>query len=131
MATKKTPARPKPLGTLVDELWAERERKRAAEAHVKTIDDVIESLTSELMERMENEGLDAVKGQKSSISVGAAITASVQDWDAFSAWIIKNRATHLLQRRVSDPAYRELLEAGKKVPGVEPFIKKKLNIRSL
>jgi hypothetical protein len=38
---------------------------------------------------------------------------------------------HLLQKRVSEPAYRELLEKGKKVPGVQPFTARKLNLRSL
>ena len=127
MATK----RPRPLGTLVDDLWQERERKRAAEAHVKTIDEVIEALQLELMERMEKEGLAQVKGASASISIGAAVTANVTDWDAFGAYIIKNKLLHVLQRRVSDPAYRELLEAGKKVPGTEAFVKKRLNIRSL
>lgn len=127
MATKKL----RPLGIVVDALWAERERKREAEAAIKLIDGDIEALTLELMERMEKEGLDKISGTKASLSIGAAVTANVTDWDAFGAWIIKNKALHLLQRRVSDPAYRELLEHGKKVAGTEPFVKKRLNIRSI
>ena len=42
--------------------------------------------------------------------------------------ISRTKAWHLLQRRVSDPAYRELLELGKKVPGVEPFNKRTLSV---
>lgn len=129
--TVKAVARPKPLGAVVDLLWAEREAKREKEAEIKTIEGRIEVLETELLERLEAEGLDALKGSKASISVGSAVTAKVEDWDSFHAYIGKNKFWHLLQRRVSDPAYRELLDMGKKVPGVQPFVKKRLNIRSL
>lgn len=56
--------------------------------------------------------------------------AQVTDWDAFYAYIYKNKFGHLLQRRVSDPAWRELMEQGKKVPGTTPFTKKRLNFRA-
>lgn len=127
MATKRLT----PLGTLVDNLWAAREEKRALEAEMKVIEDRIEAQTLELMERMEKEGIDKMAGTKASLSIGAAITANVTDWDAFGAYIIKQKYLHLLQRRVSDPAFRELLESGKKMPGVEPFVKKRLNVRSI
>ena len=83
------------------------------------------------MERMEKEGLDKMSGTKASLSISATVTANVEDWDAFYAYILKNKYTHLLQRRVSDPAYRELVESGKKVAGVTPFVKKRLNVRSI
>jgi hypothetical protein len=37
----------------------------------------------------------------------------------------------LYYRRVSDPAYRELLETKGVVPGIQPFTKTKLNLRNL
>lgn len=49
MATKK----PLPIGSLVDSLWAERERKRALEEKMKEIEKGIEAQTLELLERME------------------------------------------------------------------------------
>lgn len=127
MATKRLV----PLGALVDDLWAVREAKRELEVEMKAIEAKIEAKTLELMERMEKEGIDKMSGTKASLSIGAAITANVVDWDAFGAYIIKSKYLHLLQRRVSDPAFRELLEGGKKVPGVEPFVKKRLNVRSI
>ena len=129
--TVKAVARPKPLGAIVDALWAEREAKREKEAEVKDIEGRIAAFETELMERLEAEGLDALKGSKASVSVSSSVSANVEDWDAFHAYIGKNKFFHLLQRRVSDPAYRELLDMGKKVPGVQPFNKKRLNLRSL
>ena len=66
-----------------------------------------------------------------SVSITTSVVADVKEWDSFYAFIAKNKFFHLLQRRVSEPAYRELLDAGKKVPGVLPFTKKKLNVRTI
>lgn len=119
------------MGTLIDSIWATREEKRRLQAQLKEVDGAIEALESQLMDRMKAEGTDKAQGQKASVSVSTNTVANVEDWGAFWAFIIKKKYTHLLQRRVSDPAYRELLEAGQKVPGVEPFSKRTLNVRSL
>jgi hypothetical protein len=82
------------------------------------------------MEDMQANGIDKMTGKHASVSITSTVVANVEDWDAFGAYILKNKLLHMLQRRVSDPAYRELLDAGKKVPGVQPFNKKRLNLRA-
>ena len=128
-ATKTT--KPLPLGTQIDEFWELREKKRKIEATLKDIDGQLATAESELMERMQAEGTEKATGAKGSISITSSIKADVLDWDAFYAYIGKNKFWHLLQKRVSDPAYRELLDHGKKVPGVQPFNAKRLNLRSV
>lgn len=131
-ATKAKPAtRPVPTGKLIDQIWAAREEKRRLEVEVKEVETVMAELEQQLMESMEAEGLEKAIGTKASVSITTSTVADVKDWDEFWKYIFKNKFSHLLQRRVSEPAYRELLEAGKKVPGVEPFNKRKLNLRSL
>lgn len=119
------------VGAVIDQIWAVREEKRRLEAEVKEVALKIEELETVLMERLEKEGLEKASGTKASVSVGTSVVADVQDWEAFWAFIFKNKYSHLLQRRVSEPAYRELLDAGKKVPGVQPFTKRKLNVRTV
>lgn len=130
-ATKTVKTRAPSVGAVIDQIWAVREEKRRLEAQVKEVALKIEELETALMERLEAEGLDKATGTKASVSVGSSVVADVQDWDAFWGFIFKNKYTHLLQRRVSEPAYRELLDAGKKVPGVQPFTKRKLNVRTV
>lgn len=119
------------MGALIDSIWAAREEKRRLEAEIKKIEAVIGEHQTQLMERMEAEGTDKAQGSKASVSISKNVVADVKDWDAFWPYIAKNKFFHLVQRRVSDPAYRELLEAGKNVPGVEPFTKHTLTVRSL
>lgn len=130
MATAaKTRTKAPTLGDKIDEMWNLREKKRKLEASIKDLDGQISDIESQLMESMAEQGVDKMTGAKASVSISSTTVATVEDWDAFLAYIYKNKFGHLLQRRVSDPAYRELIEAGKKVPGVQPFDKKRINLR--
>lgn len=131
-ATKTKPStRPATTGAIIDQLWAAREEKRRLEEQVEEVEVVIKGVEEALMERLGAEGLEKATGSKASVSITSTVTADVQDWDAFYPYIAKNKFWHLLQRRPSDPGVRELWDAGKKVPGVVPFTKRRVNIRTL
>jgi hypothetical protein len=126
-----TATRAQPLGKLIDHLWEVREKKRALETEVKDLEAKIGEAEAKLMEALQAAGMEKASSSRASVSVTTTTVAHVTDWDEFGKYVIKNKFLHLLQRRVSDPAYRELLEAGKKVPGTEPFSKKRLNLRTV
>lgn len=119
------------VGSVIDKLWALRERKRMAEETVSKIADEITKLEEIALTRLDAEQVTSAKGAVASLSVTTNVVGNVTDWDEFWKFVIKTKNTHLLQRRISDPAFRELLELGKKVPGVQPFNKRRLNLRTL
>ena len=121
------------IGSVIDDMWALREKKRKADLVVKGIEEEIAAQETIVFDRLEKEGLKKADGTKASVSIGEATVASVTDWDALLAYAAKNKYFHLFQKRVSDPAWRELMEKnkGKGVPGTEAFTKRKLNLRSL
>jgi len=119
-----------PIGPTIDKLNALREEKRALDAQIKVIDEKYAELETELLAKFEAEGTDKGNGKTASASVTSTVVGNVTDWDAFSAYVVKTKFTHLFQRRLSDPAIRELFEQGKKIPGCEPFQKKRLNLRA-
>lgn len=123
--------KPATLGAVIDQLWAAREEKRKLEVQVKEIEHRILEIETQLMERMGAEGMDKATGKKASISITSSTVADVKDWDLLWPFIAKNKYWHLIQKRVSDPGIRELWESGKKVPGVLPFTKKRLNLRTV
>lgn len=51
-------------------------------------------------------------------SIARTTVPSVADWRLVDAWILKNKAVDLLQRRLSVSAWREYVAAGKVVPSV-------------
>jgi hypothetical protein len=74
---------------------------------------------------LENAKIDGV-----SISVSEQTMPSVNDWGAFYDFIRQNDAFYMLQRRVSTGPYREMLQMEQDVPGVEPYVQRKINMRS-
>lgn len=117
------------IGQKIDSMFDLREKKRALDAQVKELEGQIKTFESELMEDMAAQGVDKMSGTKATVSITTSTVANVEDWNDFLAYVYKMKYGHLLQRRVSDPAYRELLGQGKKIPGVSPFTQERLNIR--
>lgn len=133
-AKTSVPTKPQTLGELIDSMWALREKRLTAEAAVDTIKAEISAIEAQIDERMEAEGMTKATGTKATVSFSYTTIADVQGdegWTKLYAYIAKNKYWHLLHRRVTDAAYKELLEAGKKVPGVEPFTKKRINLRTI
>jgi hypothetical protein len=118
------------LGALIDKLDAAREKKREINEDLKVAEAAYNEVEDEVKNRLMIEGMDKATGKRATVSLSKVVVANVTDWDAFYAYVKKTGYFHLFQRRVSDPAWRELSEK-KPVPGTEPFEKLNLNLRSL
>ena len=126
----KTPAGQAAIGKTIDKIFSLRKKKAELEAAVKDIEGQIALLDTEVLEALEASGVEKTATKHGTVSISTSTVAQVTDWDAFLAYIYRNKYGHLLQRRVSDPAWRELIEQGKKVPGTTGFTKKRLNYRA-
>ena len=96
----------KELATLNDQV-AKLKRKKA-------------SIEKDIIDGMP-QGVSLMRTDYGTVSVVTTDVASVKDWNALEEYIYKNRALHLLQRRTSDPAYRDEISVRGEVPGVETF----------
>lgn len=119
------------LGANIDAMWALREEKRAADTVVKAIEVRIKELETTMFELLDAQETTKSQGKKASVSITETVVGNVEDWEALWPYIAKNKFFHLVQKRVSDPGLRELWAMGKKTPGVVPFTKRSLNVRSL
>lgn len=119
------------LGSTIDQAYALREKKREAEKVVKAIEEEITALNEVLFERLDAAETSKGEGKLASVSISNSIVANVTDWEALWPYIAKNKHFHLVQKRLSDPAVRELWGMNKTIPGVEPFTKRTLNLRTL
>lgn len=126
----KTPAGQAAIGKTIDKIFSLRKKKAELEAAVKDVEGQIALLDAEVLEALEASGVEKTATKHGTVSISTSTVAQVTDWDAFLAYIYRNKYGHLLQRRVSDPAWRELVERGKKVPGTTGFTKKRLNYRA-
>ncbi len=122
---------PMTLGQATDKMWALREEKRKLGVEEKRIDGELKELETTIFGLLDAQDTRKAEGKKASVSIGEVVVGNVEDWDALWPYIAKNKYFHLVQKRVSDPGLRELWEKGKVVPGVQPFTKRTLSVRSL
>lgn len=119
------------LGQMVDKLNATREKKRSIQKQLDEAEAAYNALAEEIIAKMDSEGVEKTTGKTASVSKSVSIKPNVLDWDAFYAYIHRNKYYHLLERRPSVTGCRELFETKGKVPGVEAFTKVTLNLRNL
>lgn len=123
--------RAEPIGPKIDALWALREDKRKLEAQVSAIEEQIGVMEASILEQMDKEGTDKVSTTHASVSISENVVPVVKDWDEFIRYLIRTKQGHLVERRPSVPACRELFTLKGKIPGLEPFTKRKLNLRTI
>ena len=119
------------VGAKIDALHALREEKRQLEELLKAKAREIDLAENDLIEQMDQQNITKSTGSKATVLISTSVKPSVEDWDAFYAYIHKNKYYHLLERRPSVTGCRELFDTKGKIPGVVPFTQRKLNIRSV
>lgn len=119
------------VGGMVDQLETLRTAKRDLEEEIKKIEAQFAGIEEALTKAMDEQGLEKASGKKATVSFSSNVVAQIEDWDTFINWVMETKNGHLVQRRVSDPAYRELRGLGQVVPGATDFVKKRLNLRSI
>ena len=119
------------VGAKIDALHALREEKRQLEELLKAKAQEIALAENDLIEQMDQQNITKSTGSKATVSISTSVKPSVEDWDAFYAYIHKNKYYHLLERRPSVTGCRELFDHKGAIPGVVPFTQRKLNIRSV
>ena len=106
-----------------------REIKRDLEAELSDIKSQLDDNEFEVIEMLDELGVNKFSVGKMSFSISETLVGNVQDWDKVHECIRENNAFHLLQRRLSNAAYKELLDLGEAPEGIEPFTKRSLNFR--
>lgn len=106
-----------------------RAEKADLEAKRKALDEEDELLKLEILRQMDEQGSTRVATDSGTAIKTKTILPVVDDWDALYEYVKANDAFHLLQRRVSSPAFREILENGEVLPGVHAFEKSDISLR--
>lgn len=125
------------LGAAADKIYDLRETKRELDSQIKKVEGEIAELTKTIFSLLDAQDTRKAEGKRASISVNSAINPSTTDWDETIKFVINGKRgdrfayAHLVQRRISAPAYRELRELGLVIPGQEDFVNRTLSIVSL
>ena len=115
----KKPAIPKTLAGIVDLFYKVRAERLAEDRYVNDIKEFENELKRELINQIPKSEATGVAGKVARATIVKKDVESVRDWDAFYAYMQKNKAWDLLQRRVNSSALKARRDAKKPVPGTE------------
>jgi len=119
------------LGDLIEQAHQLREVIRGDERKINALKEDFKELSSQIIVQMDEQGAKRIGGLSANVSISETDVPTVKDWDLVYEYIKTNDSFYLLQKRMSAAAFRELLNLGHEVPGVEIFKDRKLNLRAL
>ena len=122
---------PVSIGSLIDDMHDLREQKRDLESQIKDLNAKITDIERNLIAQMESAGVSRTSSAKATASVVESTRYTIEDPDAFFAFVKRNNYFHLLERRPSTAGCRELFEQRGGVPGVIPYTVSRVNLRNL
>jgi hypothetical protein len=117
-------------GELIDELHALTQQKKDIDKQISALKAEIDAAQIGIIETLDSLEMTRGDGRFATASISESVVPNVEDWDAAWKYIYKNKADHLVQRRISTEAYREEAERKGGVPGITPFVKRTLNLRT-
>lgn len=122
---------PQTLGSMIDEMYRLREDKRKLDNASSDIKKSMDVLDEKIQGALEAQGTTMSRGYEASASITEQDIFVIEDMDEYGRHIIENDALHLLERRPSMGACRELDQAGESIPGLKKITRKKISLRKV
>jgi hypothetical protein len=117
------------MAQVIEKMMDIRDERRRISARDKELIDEWRSLEFEAIKRLDDQDMEKASSKKGTITITETVLPQVVDWDDFYAYIVEHDAFHLLQKRPTAAAFRELNESGEKVAGVEPYTQRSIGLR--
>jgi len=107
------------IGSRVDKLYKLVEEKRLQSKKLKGVEERIRELESEIRTMLKKDKLEGAVGTTAQVKTGVKHIPIVDDWKKVQAFIIRNKAFSILQKRLSSTAIEEMVEHRRKpIPGI-------------
>jgi len=131
MAAAKKIIIPKTLGACADRLYKIKDEASVLAKKAAELDAERKAIQEHVINTLPKSNATGVSGKLANVKVRTVDVPQVKDWDKFYAYIKKNNSFHLMQKRLSEGAVGEILDSGKKIPGVEPFPVVKISLNKV
>ncbi len=126
---------PKKIGDCIDLAYNARAERMAFQKEMEARLEVLKAKEAEIeayiIDNFDAQAINKAGGNVATASVNLMVLPSVKDWPKVWAFIKKNDAWDLLEKRMAKVAFRERLEAKQVIPGVEVFQKKTLSLTKI
>ena len=107
------------LGEMIDTLYAKRQERLLVAKEVDRMKAEETAMRAQIMEELDNQGTVKASGSMATCGLTSSVEPVVNDWDEVHEFIKTMDRFDLVQKRISAPAWRELLDSGVLVPGTE------------
>lgn len=111
---------PSTLGACAD-LWHDIREERYRLQKLVVAQEAKETIIREHFLRTLSDAEGGAVGLRYKVTKERVTKPVVKDWPEFWKFVFKGKRAEFLQNRAAEAAIQEWWEAGKKVPGVEPF----------
>lgn len=118
------------IGALTGKLFHLKQQKKALNDELKELNKEIFNVERQLLEEMSLQDLWEAGNQDMRVYRGTKTVPKVVNWDQFLNYVYENKAGHLLERRPSVTACREMFEGLLDIPGVDPHTFEEVRTRS-
>lgn len=123
-----TPA-PLSIGALIDSFVEEKNIYESMQADAKVQKDFMDTLEAKILTAMEEAGVSQTGTTRATVTKKTAMHGKVTDMAALLAWCVDNGRQDMIQKRVSDPAFREVFDQTGAYPdGTDAFTESKITI---
>lgn len=113
-----------------DQIKSIRSNIKSLEDQVKDLKSDLKGLEYQLIHQMKEVGLDRIRTEAGSFSVGTQVVYNIKNYDDLISYVLETGDVSVFQRRISQKVVGEKLQIGEIVPGIEPVELDKLNFRS-
>ena len=125
------------LGTLIDRLGKAQAEIAEASREVARAERVVQQrkhkaagIETEIRNRFKKDTLEGSEGRLFKVSLKKVVGPQLKDWDKLAAFVLKNKACELFQRRISKQAWLDWLEDRKQrpIPGISKYEEIRLSV---
>lgn len=116
-------------GELIKLMMENRTKRKQLDDESADLKKEFDAMQEVMLERLDSQGTIQAKSRDAIVTVNESIVPVISDLDAFYTYLLDTRQPWLLQNRPSIKAFREMIEAGEEIPGLEKFTRRTLSLR--
>lgn len=118
------------LRFLMEEVLRVKEIKNEVQKDMNEVDEYLKELEQALLDKFNADGITSSKDTSGNLfSMVTTSSAVIEDYDAFTKYVIENGRTDLFWKRVKESEIKKMWDNGEEVPGIEMFSKIGLRVR--
>jgi hypothetical protein len=117
------------IGESIDYLYRVKQIKAKLNKRIKNLNEASAETEQNLIRLIKDQGVCGLHSATASATISEESFGDVEDFQSFEEYLIRTNSLFLLQRRLSQVAYRDLKAAGETIPGTKDFTKTTLSLR--